>query len=112
MAKYNPTIDAARPPLSRPRTLKDAVNFLPVCFSLTFFSLFGEYRRSSRYDKLDSLPFRFKAGGDSKMPAAVSHSHRPTTKVSHKPFKSKSATKHELRDRSKGTPFFLIQSSF
>ncbi|KAL2203626.1 DUF663-domain-containing protein [Sarocladium strictum] len=36
------------------------------------------------------------------MPAAVSHSHRPTTKVSHKPFKSKSATKHELRDRSKG----------
>ncbi|KJZ70383.1 hypothetical protein HIM_10227 [Hirsutella minnesotensis 3608] len=37
------------------------------------------------------------------MPAAVaSHSHRPTTKVSHKPFKSKAATKHELRDRAKG----------
>lgn len=38
------------------------------------------------------------------MPAAVaSHSHRPTTKVNHKPFKSKAATKHELRDRAKGT---------
>ncbi|KZZ94965.1 Ribosome biogenesis protein BMS1/TSR1 [Moelleriella libera RCEF 2490] len=37
------------------------------------------------------------------MPAAVAnHSHRPTTKVSHKPFKSKAATKHELRDRAKG----------
>ncbi|KAM4066862.1 40S ribosome biogenesis protein [Hirsutella rhossiliensis] len=37
------------------------------------------------------------------MPAAVaSHSHRPTTKVSHKPFKSKAASKHELRDRAKG----------
>ncbi|KAG5918271.1 hypothetical protein E4U42_006929 [Claviceps africana] len=37
------------------------------------------------------------------MPAAVAnHSHRPTTKVSHKPFKSKAASKHELRDRAKG----------
>jgi len=36
------------------------------------------------------------------MPATVSHSHRPTTKVDHKPFKSKAASKHELRDRAKG----------
>ncbi|KAF7558486.1 hypothetical protein G7046_g5657 [Stylonectria norvegica] len=36
------------------------------------------------------------------MPAAVAnHSHRPTTKVTHKPFKSKAASKHELRDRAK-----------
>ncbi|GAB0142129.1 hypothetical protein EsHS_00002693 [Epichloe bromicola] len=53
--------------------------------------------------KLESLPFRFKAGGNGKMPVAVAnHSHRPTTKVSHKPFKSKAASKHELRDRAKG----------
>lgn len=37
------------------------------------------------------------------MPTAVPHSHRPTTKVTHKPFKSKAASKHELRDRAKGT---------
>lgn len=36
------------------------------------------------------------------MPAMVAHSHRPTTKVTHKPFKSRAATKHELRDRAKG----------
>jgi pre-rRNA-processing protein TSR1 len=36
------------------------------------------------------------------MPAVVAHSHRPTTKVTHKPFKSKAASKHELRDRAKG----------
>lgn len=37
------------------------------------------------------------------MPTAVAgHSHRPTTKVSHKPFKTRAASKHELRDRAKG----------
>ncbi|TPX09534.1 uncharacterized protein E0L32_009277 [Thyridium curvatum] len=37
------------------------------------------------------------------MPAAVAgHSHRPTTKVSHKAFKSKKTTKGALRDQSKG----------
>ncbi|KAK5989305.1 Ribosome biogenesis protein tsr1 [Cladobotryum mycophilum] len=36
------------------------------------------------------------------MSAAVAHSHRPTTKVTNKPFKSKAASKHELRDRAKG----------
>ncbi|OHW99873.1 aarp2cn domain-containing protein [Colletotrichum incanum] len=32
----------------------------------------------------------------------MSHSHRPTTKVTHKPFKSKHATKGALRDAAKG----------
>lgn len=42
------------------------------------------------------------------MPAAVaSHSHRPTTKVSHKPFKTRAASKHELRDRAKGKIFAI-----
>jgi pre-rRNA-processing protein TSR1 len=50
---------------------------------------------------LASLPFRFKAGGDGKMPSAT-HSHRPTTKVVHKAFKSKKATKGALRDQAKG----------
>lgn len=39
------------------------------------------------------------------MPGVVSsgHSHRPTTKVSHKPFKSRKATKGQLRNAAKGT---------
>lgn len=38
------------------------------------------------------------------MPALVAsgHSHRPTTKVSHKAFKSRKATKGALRDAAKG----------
>ncbi|KAK4241076.1 hypothetical protein C8A03DRAFT_41474 [Achaetomium macrosporum] len=38
------------------------------------------------------------------MPGAVGggHSHRPTTKTSHKPFKSRKATKGQLRDAAKG----------
>lgn len=37
------------------------------------------------------------------MPGAlVAHSHRPTTKVAHKAFKSKKATKGQLREESKG----------
>ena len=35
-------------------------------------------------------------------PAAVVHHHRSTTKVSHKPFKSRHATKNILRDLAKG----------
>ena len=53
-----------------------------------------------------SIPFRFKAGGDSSggMPSALSsHSHRSTTKVSHKPFKSRKATKGALKEIAKGT---------
>ncbi|KAK8086281.1 hypothetical protein PG994_001255 [Apiospora phragmitis] len=36
------------------------------------------------------------------MPAAMAHSHRPTTKISHKGFKSKKATKGALREQAKG----------
>ena len=36
------------------------------------------------------------------MPTAVAHHHRPTTKVTNKAFKSRAASKHELRDRAKG----------
>lgn len=37
------------------------------------------------------------------MPSAVaSHSHRATTKVNNKSFKSKKATKSALRDQAKG----------
>lgn len=38
------------------------------------------------------------------MPSAVGggHSHRATTKVSHKAFKSRKATKGQLRDAAKG----------
>ena len=50
------------------------------------------------------LPYRFKAGGDGKMPGPVAsgHSHRPTTKVSNKAFKSRTATKGALRRQAKG----------
>jgi len=39
------------------------------------------------------------------MPSAVGggHSHRATTKVSHKAFKSRKSTKGQLRDAAKGT---------
>lgn len=57
----------------------------------------------SSLSNVASLPFRFKAGGDGKMPATVaSHSHRPTTKVANKPFKARKATKSALREASKG----------
>jgi hypothetical protein len=49
-----------------------------------------------------SIPYRFKAGGDSSMPSTVQHSHRSTTKASHKPFKSKKASKGALKEISKG----------
>ena len=53
--------------------------------------------------KVASLPYRFKAGGDGKMPGAVGgHSHRATTKVSHKAFKSRKSTKGQMRDAAKG----------
>ena len=54
--------------------------------------------------KVASLPYRFKAGGEAKMPSAAGggHSHRATTKVSHKAFKSRKSTKGQLRDAAKG----------
>jgi len=59
------------------------------------------------YFTLASIPFRFKAGGNGNgsdsMPSSVtSHSHRSTTKVSHKAFKSRKATKGALKEISKG----------
>ncbi|KAB5528147.1 hypothetical protein GE09DRAFT_975517 [Coniochaeta sp. 2T2.1] len=55
-------------------------------------------------------------------PVATAHSHRPTTKVSHKAFKSKHATKSSLRDAAKGkvpsdkgtrkTPYQQVMSKF
>jgi hypothetical protein len=49
-----------------------------------------------------SIPYRFKAGGDGNMPSTVQHSHRSTTKASHKPFKSRKASKGALKEISKG----------
>src|ERR1700742_4664152 len=54
-----------------------------------------------------SFPFRFKAGGSGSnltMAPIVSsaHHHRSTTKVDHKPFKSRFASKSALKDRAKG----------
>ena len=57
---------------------------------------------STQITKLASIPFRFKAGGEGKMPSAVGHSHRPTTKISSKSFKSRKSTKGALRDAAKG----------
>lgn len=51
--------------------------------------------------KVASIPFRFKAGG-SMAPILETHSHRNTTRISHKPFKSRHATKGLIKDLSKG----------
>ena len=51
---------------------------------------------------LDSLPFRFKGSSANMAPTQTMHHHRSTTKVSHKPFKSKHASKSALKDQAKG----------
>lgn len=51
---------------------------------------------------LDSLPFRFKGSQANMAPAQSVHHHRSTTKVSHKPYKSKHASKSALKDKAKG----------
>lgn len=52
-------------------------------------------------DKVASIPFRFKF--DSAMaPALESHHHRSTSKVAHKPFKSRHSTKGYIKDLAKG----------
>lgn len=56
--------------------------------------------------KLAAIPFRFKAGGG-MAPMAEQHHHRSTTKVYHKPFKSKHATKGAIKDLAKGA--FLVR---
>ncbi|KAK5116375.1 hypothetical protein LTR62_007922 [Meristemomyces frigidus] len=51
----------------------------------------------------NSIPFRFKAGGNgNNMVPTTDHHHRSTTKSSNKPFKTKHATKSALKERSKG----------
>jgi pre-rRNA-processing protein TSR1 len=55
-----------------------------------------------------SLPYRFKAGGaeNNQIMASINtstHSHRTTTKQSHKPFKPRFASKGALKDIAKGT---------
>ena len=50
-----------------------------------------------------SIPFRFKAGGASMAAAQQEpHHHRNSTKTSHKPFKSRHASKNLLRTQAKG----------
>ena len=47
-----------------------------------------------------SIPLRLKASGG--MAPVTEHHHRSTTKISHKPFKSRHATKSLIRDLAKG----------
>jgi pre-rRNA-processing protein TSR1 len=42
------------------------------------------------------------------MPATVAHSHRSTTKVSHKSFKSRKSTKGALKELMKGMVFDTV----
>ena len=52
-----------------------------------------------------SLTLRFKAGGSgyaAMAPTNTAHHHRNTTKLDHKPFKSRFASKSALKDRAKG----------
>ena len=54
-----------------------------------------------------SLPHRFKAGASTGPGGTMSvggpvHHHRSTTKVDHKPFKSRHASNRELKDQAKG----------
>ena len=54
-----------------------------------------------------SLAFRFKAGGSgthtTMAPTNSSvHHHRSTTKVDHKPYKTRFASKGALKDQAKG----------
>lgn len=58
------------------------------------------WRRLPVDPKLASIPFRFKAG--SSMAPMVSHYHRSDTKGSHKPFKSRHASKNSIRELAKG----------
>ena len=59
-------------------------------------------QRESKTVALASIPFRFKAGGAAMAPSPDAHHHRNTTKVSHKPFKSRHATKSFIKELAKG----------
>ncbi|KAI4265483.1 MAG: hypothetical protein L6R35_007102, partial [Caloplaca aegaea] len=54
-----------------------------------------------RSGKLATIPFRFKAGAAMGSLPDVHH-HRSTTKVSHKPFKSRHSTKGFIKELTKG----------
>lgn len=49
-----------------------------------------------------AIPFRFKSGGEVMAPNPEPHHHRNTTKQSHKPFKSRHATKSLIKEIAKG----------
>ena len=49
-----------------------------------------------------AIPFRFKAGSAVMAPSPEPHHHRTTTKQSHKPFKSRHATKSLIKEIAKG----------
>lgn len=62
--------------------------------------------------KVTSIPYRFKSGGTT-VTAMEGHHHRSTTKVPHKPFKSKFASKGSIKDLSKGNdPDYKKRKSF
>jgi hypothetical protein len=71
---------------------------------LSHFTSFGSEYLGSSFSSfnLDSLPFRFKGSSANMAPTQTVHHHRNTTKVSHKPFKSKHASKSALKDQQKG----------
>jgi hypothetical protein len=73
-------------------------DYLPVIYCSGF--VFAN-QASTRFN-LDSLPFRFKGSNANMAPAQTVHHHRSTTKVSHKPYKSKHASKGALKDLAKG----------
>lgn len=55
-----------------------------------------------------SIPYRFKAGGSGGTATMAPiqpqvHHHRSTTKVDHKPYKPRFASKGDLKDQAKGT---------
>lgn len=60
-----------------------------------------EQNKKRKKAKLAAIPFRFKAG-EAMAPLAEAHHHRNTTKVSHKSFKSRHATKGLIKDLNKG----------
>lgn len=64
----------------------------------------GPWRPRRRpFTTLASLPYRFKGSSGANMaPTQTVHHHRSTTKTSHKPYKTKHASKSSLKDKEKG----------
>ena len=76
------------------------LKLLPIQYA-KIYSVHAEYQNLAKIDKVASIPFRFKAGG-SMAPIIDQHHHRSTSKVPHKPFKSRHASKGLLKKLSKG----------